>query len=242
MQVRILPPLPSLVFQSLPPPPLIPREQFAVYSYLLGMYLGDGYLCRMARTYRLDVYLDGRDQHTIDRVSAAINALLPAHRVGLRRHGSAVVVTCYFKGWPQLFPQPGAGPKHARRIVLDGWQHDALALHPETFIGGCIDSDGCRHRRIVRGRNYPAYSFGNRSEDILALFARACDVVGFGWRRANRSTISIARRSDVARLDRLLPHKVSSPERPSRLSTARQVEADQVLLGKKWRRRADSNR
>ena len=37
--------------QVLPPLPLAP-EQAGVYSYLLGMYVDDGYLCRMPRTYR----------------------------------------------------------------------------------------------------------------------------------------------------------------------------------------------
>jgi hypothetical protein len=86
-------------------------------------------------------------------------------------------------------------------IVLEGWQREIVDQHPEDFIRGCLDSDGCRHRRIVRGRNYPAYSFRNSSEDILRLFGEACDRAGVRWRRANKETVSIARRGDVARLD-----------------------------------------
>ena len=106
-------------------------------------------------------------------------------------------MTCYLNGWPEWFPQHGVGPKHTRRIVLDGWQYEALTRNPD------------RHRRLVGGRDYPAYSFSNRSEDILALFARACELLGVGFRRASRSTISVARRRDVARLDRLMPHKLT---------------------------------
>ena len=40
LQVRLLPPLPS----SLQPPADLRAAQFAVCSYLLGMYLGDGYI------------------------------------------------------------------------------------------------------------------------------------------------------------------------------------------------------
>ena len=40
--------------------------------------------------------------------------------------------------------------------------------------------------------------------DILTLFATACDVANFRWRRSNPETISIARRRDVARLDALM--------------------------------------
>jgi len=47
-----------------------------------------------------------------------------------------------------------------------------------NFVRGCIESDGCRHRRIVNGKDYPAYSFDNRSEDILTLFTWACGLIG----------------------------------------------------------------
>jgi hypothetical protein len=49
-----------------------------------------------------------------------------------------------------------------------------------------------RHRRVVAGRNYPAYS-------ILALFVEASDLAGIHCGRASRVTICIARRPDVAR-------------------------------------------
>lgn len=134
-----------------------------------------------------------------------------------------VIVNAYFNGWPRLFPQHGPGPKHGRSIVLEGWQRSIVARYTAEFVRGCIDSDGCRHRRIVAGRDYPAYSFANTSEDILGIFTSACDVLGIGWRRANRGTISIARRADVARLDRLfqwapqqlaLPLTAPTPFRP----------------------------
>jgi hypothetical protein len=198
MQVRILPPLPTLFWLSETP------EHLRAYSYLLGMYLGDGYLCRMPRTWRLEVYLHRDDAPTIDRVRMAISTLRPKHRVGLRGHGGAVVVTSYSKDWPALFPQHGVGRKNARSIVLQPWQRGIFERYPEDFIRGCIDSDGCRHRRIVNGRNYPAYSFRNHSEDILILFAEACSRSGVRWGRANRVTISIARRAEVARLDKIM--------------------------------------
>jgi hypothetical protein len=113
-----------------------------------------------------------------------------------------VIVNAYFNDWPRLFPQHGAGRKHVRSIVLEAWQRKIVERYTAEFVRGCIDSDGCRHRRIVAGRDYPAYSFANASEDILGIFTWACDVLGIGWRRANRGTVSIARRADVARLDR----------------------------------------
>src|SRR3989475_11436004 len=147
----------------------------------------------MPRAYRLEVYLHRDDKQVIGRVAAAINSLRPGYRVGFRRHGAAVVVTSYFKRWPTLFPQHGPGRKNRRDVTLEPWQRLIVERHPEDFIRGCIDSDGCRHRRIVCGRNYPAYSFGNHS-----------DLLGLHHRRSNMTTISIARRADLARLDGLM--------------------------------------
>jgi hypothetical protein len=56
LQVRILPPLPTPLMQ-LPPDPW--PDQLPSYSYLLGMYLGDGYIGRTPRTYRFHVSLIG---------------------------------------------------------------------------------------------------------------------------------------------------------------------------------------
>jgi hypothetical protein len=37
----------------------IADDQEAAYVYLLGLYLGDGHITRLARTYRLRIALDG---------------------------------------------------------------------------------------------------------------------------------------------------------------------------------------
>jgi hypothetical protein len=181
--------------------PSLAPEQRPSYSYLLGIYLGDGHITREPRTYRLHVYMNARDTRVISQTAEAMRRLLPHNRVGFRCRPSVVVVNSYSQQWPRLFPQHGAGRKHLRPIVLEPWQREIVERFSEEFIRGCLDSDGCRHRRIVRGRNYPAYSFRNSSEDILRLFSDACDMAGVRWRRANKETVSIARRGDVARLD-----------------------------------------
>jgi hypothetical protein len=108
--------------------------------------------------------------------------------------------------WPILFPQHGPGRKHLRPIILEPWQRAIVERHPAEFVRGCLESDGCRHRRLVAGRNDPAYSFKSHSADILALFVWACRLLGLRPRRANRVTISIARRADVARPDGVVEH------------------------------------
>jgi hypothetical protein len=192
--------------------PVMPEiTQPAAYSYLLGIYLGDGYISRTRKTYRLEVSLHERQTGVIERVAQAIITLGPGHPVGRRRRGAVTIVNAYANAWPLLFPQHGAGRKHLRPIVLEAWQRNIVEQHPTEFLRGCIESDGCRLRRIVAGRNYPAYSFSNHSSDILDLFVWTCGLIGLRPRRANRVIVSLARRADVAALDRLLDFDPQTP-------------------------------
>jgi hypothetical protein len=78
-----------------------------------------------------------------------------------------------------------------------------------------IHSDGWRGtNRVTRPLldgpkryEYPRYQFCNYSGDILAIFCRACDAYGISWRRMKWNAISIARREDVAKLDRVIGPK-----------------------------------
>jgi hypothetical protein len=169
------------------------------------MYLGDGHISEMPRTFRLRVFLNRRQHDVIARVKQAIEALLPDNRVGeIERRSSAVTeVGCYSTLWPTMIPQHGPGRKHHRSIRLTSWQEAIVREHPVEFLRGCLESDGCRHRRIVNGRDYPAYAFTNHSRDILSLVKWVCELVGVGCRRTSQWNLSIARRCDVARLDRL---------------------------------------
>ena len=156
------------------------------------------------------IYLNRNAPHIIATCATSIRIVLPERRVGFIRRGNCIRVSSYSGAWPQLLPQHGAGKKHERRIDLMPWQRGLVRSYPGHFVRGCIHSDGCRHRRIVNDRNYPAYSFKNRSEDILGLFMWACAFVELRPRRANTETISIARRSDVARLDALFGYTADS--------------------------------
>ena len=191
---------------------LLAEHQHSAYAYLLGVYLGDGCIERHPRTSRLTIYLNRNRPDIIRSCAAAMFVVLPERRVGLVKHGeNCIYVSSYSRAWLRLFPQHGPGPKHTRAIVLEPWQGALVRLHPMNFVRGCIESDGCRHRRIVNGKDYPAYSFDNRSEDILTLFTWACGLIGIRGRRAKASTISIARRADVATLDAALEEPAFRP-------------------------------
>jgi hypothetical protein len=191
------------------------QHQHPIYVYLLGLYLGDGQVARMPRTYNLRIFLNQNQPYIIAEAVRAILQLLPTHRVGFVRRGQCVTVSSYSKDWPAMLPQHGPGRKHRRRIVLEPWQEKLVASYPGQFVRGCIHSDGCRHRRLVKGKNYPAYEFSNRSQDILDLFTWACRLLSVHYTRSSRVHISIARRPDVARLDAVVGWPENSQSRGS---------------------------
>jgi hypothetical protein len=186
----------------------------AAYAYLLGMYLGDGCISEHARgVYRLRITLDAAYPGIAAECAAGIEAVAPGKRAHLlsRRDQRAVDVTSYWKHWPCLIPQHGKGRKHLRRITLSDWQRRIVDVHVTCFIRGLIHSDGCRiiatERKGRSIRRVTRYAFKNRSEDILALFHRACVMADVHCTRASQTQIAVYSKAAVARLDEFVGPK-----------------------------------
>ncbi|MGR6969811.1 transcriptional regulator [Streptomyces cynarae] len=191
-----------------------PPSEPVAYTYLLGLYLGDGCLSLLRRgVYFLRIACADAWPGLIDACAVAMQAVSPANKVFRVQRQGCQYVTSYSKHWPCLFPQHGPGKKHERRIALEPWQQALVDAHPWEFIRGLIHSDGCRitnwTTRLVGGERkryeYPRYFFTNTSADIVKLFTDTLDKVGVEWKTLNQSraavTISIARKASVALLD-----------------------------------------
>jgi hypothetical protein len=180
----------------------------APYSYLLGLYLGDGCISRSRRVWRLRVVLDTKYPAIIDRCREAIDRLMPSQRARVMQlPKNCVEVSLYSKHWPCLFPQHGPGRKHNRTIALEPWQHALVDQATEEFILGLIHSDGCRVVANDRGVMSIRYHFTNMSEDILGLFTAALDALGIPWTRSSKKIVSIYRKAATARLDTFIGPK-----------------------------------
>ena len=110
----------------------------AAYGYLLGMYLGDGYIARFPRSACLRITLDSRYPRVIGECVRAMRAVVPENAVSVvrcRPH-RCVKVQAYSKQWSCLFPQDGAGRKHARWIELADWQREITHEHAEMLCAG----------------------------------------------------------------------------------------------------------
>jgi hypothetical protein len=195
------------------------------YAYLLGLYLGDGCISRQApaskgvwvlRITCADAWPGLMEECA--RAMLAVRPVIIARRspsvTTVQRQG-CVEVCSYSKHWTCLFPQHGPGRKHERKIELEPWQQEIVAAYPGDFARGLFHSDGCRLinrvRRPVkdgeRWYEYPRYLFVNRSTDIHRLCGEALDRLGVVWRFSKPTTISVARREAVARLDEFVGPK-----------------------------------
>lgn len=89
------------------------------YSYLLGLYLGDGFIASSRRgVWKLRISMDARYTGIIEQACAAMEAVMPGQRAHRLHRTGCVEVSMYSKHWVCLLPQHGPGPKHLRRISL----------------------------------------------------------------------------------------------------------------------------
>ncbi|HSJ50906.1 MAG TPA: transcriptional regulator [Actinomycetota bacterium] len=181
------------------------------HAYLLGLYLGDGFISRDPRTYRLRIFQDTRYGHLIELARHAIARVRGGDiaKVALVQERGCVAISSYWNHWPCVFPQHGPGMKHQRPIRLADWQCEIVSRYPRQHLRGLIHSDGCRvMNRVRKGKYaYPRYFFTNTSTDILEIFRDACDRIGVPHRDSKWNTISVARKEGVAMLDAFIGSK-----------------------------------
>ncbi|MEU1461441.1 helix-turn-helix domain-containing protein [Streptomyces sp. NPDC005727] len=187
----------------------------AAYSYLLGLYLGDGHISQYSghRVPTLAITCTETWKGLMDACEQAMRTVFPNNSVCHRRRTGCREVKVYSKHLPCLFPQHGPGKKHERRIGLEPWQQEITDAYPWEFIRGLIHSDGCRitnwTTRMVGGERrryeYPRYFFANKSDDIRRLFTDTLDRVGVEWTTLARGSdpfnISVARKASVTLMD-----------------------------------------
>lgn len=187
----------------------VPLDE-AAYSYLLGLYLGDGHIVVGPRTSRLSIYQDARYPHLVSLAGTAIDRVLPLGNKPFKVARDGCMEVCgYWLHWTCVFPQHGPGVKHRRTIRLEQWQQQIVGRYPRQLLRGLIHSDGCRVINRVQKRKYayPRYFFTNASADILQLFRDACDDIGVQHRNTRPRVISVARRGDVAAFDTFIGPK-----------------------------------
>jgi hypothetical protein len=159
----------------------------AAHAYLLGMYLGDGWIWEAKRSvYQIRIACDLKYPDIINEVATHIVIVRGVDRVGFAVGKGCVYVNAYWKHWPCVFPQHGPAKKHERPIELTHWQRHISLQHPKPLIRCLIHSDGNRHINKVRRTlatgpkqyRYSRYVFTYASSDILRLYTSSLDILG----------------------------------------------------------------
>lgn len=181
----------------------------AAYAYLLGLYLGDGYVSKHPRTYCLRIFLDAAYPGIVRACRGALEVVRPENRawVGRSKTCRCDVVMMYSSHWLCLLPQMGSGRKHERPIRLEPWQEAAVSREREALVRGLIHSDGCRVVANDRGVRSVRYHFSNRSEDIKRIYCESLDALGVRWTRPCNKQIAVYRKASTARLDEFIGPK-----------------------------------
>jgi hypothetical protein len=173
------------------------------YGELLGLYLGDGHIAQTGRADRLRISLDSMHPMIVMKTMDLLRRVFPANKVGVvwAKEGAVCIPHVYSQHLRCMFPQAGPGKKHERRIALEPWQQDLVAVAPWAFLRGLIRSDGCSFINRTGKYEYLSYDFSNYSQDILDLFCEGCESVEVQYRRYPRS-IRVYRRASVALMER----------------------------------------
>lgn len=153
---------------------VIDKNNTNIYSYILGLYLGDGYINKMKRTYKLRIFLDAKYPNIITECINNLQTLFPNNKIHTvnnyhNNNLSYVSIGVYSNQLPNLFPQHGTGKKHQRKITLQPWQ--TQIINPEKLLRGLFHSDGCYYTQKINNKyEYQYYNFTNFSQDILDIW------------------------------------------------------------------------
>jgi hypothetical protein len=147
-----------------------PRDP-AAYCYILGVYLGDGWLnSRSGAWASLIISLDSRHPRVIAEIGDALGLIFPDTLV--RRWAAGENCTVIRRSHPALpfaFPQHGPGRKHTRRIRLVPWQDQLTRANPQRLLRGLIHSDGLSVRQSLSDEAAQRTESGVRVSPLLLL-------------------------------------------------------------------------
>lgn len=186
------------------------------YAYLLGLYLGDGHLTVSKNgVWALSISCCDGWPGLMAQARLAMSAVMPTSKVFAVARTGCTEIKSTSKHWLCLFPQHEPGRKHEREIKLEPWQEEIVAEYPGDFARGLSTltaagrstGSGGRSRTATGGTSTRAISFVNHSADIHRLCGQALDRLEVLWRFSKPTTISVARRKSVARLDQFVGPK-----------------------------------
>lgn len=144
-----------------------------ILAYVIGLAIGDGNLSNPnGRAVRLRISCDTLYPKLIERISFAIQSLMPNNKVSLvaKKGKRCLDVSCYSNQWPLLLSwKPGA--KINQSVQIPAWIKEN-EIYTIACLRGLIETDGA----VYLDRNYLAVIFTsimkNVSDDVLIMIQK----------------------------------------------------------------------
>lgn len=181
------------------------------YSYILGLYLGDGCIYSMPRTKIITFTLDKKypklNEYTVEVLGRFFNKKPLICDRSKQNRGNAIDIKICSSKLDLIFPQHGRGVKHRRSITLSDWQINLI--NHGSLVKGLIMSDGCYYFDSHNKKHM--YSFSNKSEDIVRILSRSLTELNIAFdisKSKNSYTLRVCRTSDVSKLFDLIGNKL----------------------------------
>ena len=202
--------------------PTVPRRVLdeRAYAYLLGLYLGDGHITRgpKRRLRRSGSTCCDGWPGLLDLAKQTMSLVMPSSSVfavadrswlhGDQEHVKALAVPACRSMAPAESTSARSNSSPGSRRSWPGIREASPAGSFTPMAAALINhSAAARSRSGDRWYEYPRYLFVNRSADIHRLCGEALDRLGVAWRFSKPTTISVARREAVARLDEFVGPK-----------------------------------
>jgi hypothetical protein len=198
-------------------------QRNSIYSFILGMYLGDGCIGR-TRTKTLTIALDKKHEKLNEYVINAFTLLFNKKPKifdrsvdrGQKFKSNSITVSMSSINIGIIFPHEGVGPKHLRKIELQEWQKEII--NPVELIKGLMFSDGCYY--YCNHYKHYFYGFTNASMDIIKILEYYLNLLNIRYNKnitkafrakatTSRNNICIGQKEDVEKLHSLIGDKTN---------------------------------
>lgn len=185
------------------------KDKKQEYSYILGIYLGDGTISRISGGYKIRIFLDSVYYNIVEECSNNLKILFPKNKVSIHKEKcNMYIITLYSNLLPKLFPQFGKGLKHNRNIILEKFQLDNI--NNIQLIKGLFHSDGSLYKAKIGKYEYFFYNFTNMSKDIIDIYCDALSDMNIKYKLNFNSDVyrvNIYKKVDFAKLYYLIGTK-----------------------------------
>lgn len=151
--------------------------RYDLYSYLYGLYLGDGCVYRQKKGVdALTIALDSKYIELVEEVRKSLE-LFSGNKVRVYLRGNCYNLTIYGKHIKDIFIKYGKGKKHNNYVYLPNILLKNICY--KSMAKGLFQSDGSYYYDKHNKKYF--YSFTNMSKDIIDIFTMCLDNLDIGY-------------------------------------------------------------